>query len=110
MFELVREIGLAMPGVVAATKYDGSPILKVEGLFMAGVAMHASAETGTLVVRCRVEDRDLLIAEAPESYYVTDYYRKFDVALVRLSQVSVEALRDLLLGSWKMTTARRKAL
>jgi hypothetical protein len=110
MFELVREIGMAMPGVESATKYDGSPVLKVEGLFLAGVAMHPSAEAGTLVVRCKVEDRDLLIAEAPETYYVTDYYSKYDVALVRLSQVSVDALRDLLLGSWKMTKTRRKAL
>src|SRR5260370_6457427 len=40
--------------------------------FMAGLATHRSAEPDTLVVRAGLEDRELLIADAPETYYVTD--------------------------------------
>ena len=50
-FETVKSIGLTLPGVEATTKYDGSPVLKVGGAFMAGVATHPSAEPGTIVVR-----------------------------------------------------------
>ena len=105
-FDVVRALGLALAGVEAATKYDGSPVLKVDGKFMAGVAMHASAEPGTLVVRAGREERERLLEEAPETYYVTDYYRRHPVVLVRLSRVGGDALRDLLLGSWRMTRAK----
>ena len=71
-------------------------MLKVGGCFMAGVATHPSAEPDTLVVRARFEDRELLLEEAPETYYVTDYYVKHPVVLARLARLDADALRDLL--------------
>lgn len=105
-FEIVRAIGLSLPGVEAETKYDGSPVLKVKGVFVAGLAMHASAEAETLVVRAGLEIRDMLVADAPETYYMTDYYRPYPLVLVRLARVSPEALRDLLTVSWRMALAK----
>jgi hypothetical protein len=55
-FDIVRTVGLALPEVEATTKYDGSPVLKVEGIFMAGLATHRSAEPDTLVIRAGLED------------------------------------------------------
>jgi hypothetical protein len=105
-FDLVTTVGLRLHGVEAAVKYDGSPVLKVAGCFMAGVATHPSAEPGTLVVRARFEDRELLLEEAPETYYVTDYYEKHPVVLARLSQLDSTALRDLLASSHRLTLAK----
>jgi len=48
-FETVRTVGLTLPDVEATTRYDGSPVLKVHGIFMAGLASHPSAEPATLV-------------------------------------------------------------
>src|SRR5712691_8973082 len=86
-FERVRTLGLALPGVEATTKYDGSPVLKVGGCFMAGLATHRSAEPETLVVRVSFGEREWLIEDAPEAYYVTDYYRSYPIGLVRLSRI-----------------------
>lgn len=105
-FDTVRRIGLELPGVQAATKYDGSPVLKVNGVFVAGLAMHATAEPDTLVVRSGVEDREGLLADAPETYYLTSYYRRYPLVLVRLGRVSPEALRELLAASWRMAVAK----
>ena len=102
-FEPVRRVGLALPDVEAATRYDGSPVLKLGGCFMAGLATHESAEADTLVVRSNFEDREWLLEDAPETYYVTDYYRKLPVVLVRLSRLDEGALRDLLSVSWRLT-------
>jgi hypothetical protein len=107
-FEIVRTIGLELPNVEARTKYDGSPVLKLGGCFMAGLAMHRSAEPETLVVRADFADRELLIEDAPETYYVTDYYRNYPVVLVRLSRVDRDALSDLLLVSWRLTAAKAR--
>ena len=93
-------------GVEATTRYDGSPVLKVRDCFMAGLASHHSAEPGTLVVRIGLEEREHLLADAPEIYYVTDYYRSYPVVLARLSRMTPDALRDLLSVSWRLTLAK----
>ena len=49
-FDTVREIGLALPDVEEGTVY-GSPALKVGGKMFACLAVHRSAEPGSLAIR-----------------------------------------------------------
>ena len=107
-FERVKAVGLTLPDVEATTRYDGSPVMKLGGCFMAGLATHASAEPDTLVVRTSLEDRDWLIEDAPDTYYITDYYRSYPLVLVRLSRVGRDALSDLLSVSWRLTAAKTR--
>ena len=102
-FDIVHTVGCALPGVEKVIRYDGAPVLKVNGSFMAGIASHESAEPGTLVVRCQVDERERLIEDAPEIYYLTDYYRKYPLVLARLAHVGPDALRDLLSVSRRLT-------
>jgi hypothetical protein len=108
LFDTVRTVGLGLPGVEAATKYDGSPMLKVGGSFMAGLATHRSAEPGTLVVRYDLEARASVLEDAPDTYYVTDYYQAYPVVLVRLSRIDRDALRDLLSVSRRLTLPKTR--
>lgn len=105
-FDIVRQLGATLGDVEAAVRYDGSPELKLRGCFMAGLATHPSAESGTLVVRADREDRELLLAEAPETYYLTDYYRKYPLVLARLSTLDHDTLRALLQTSWQLTSLK----
>ena len=105
-FDTVRTVGLALPHVEATTKYDGSPLLKVRGCFMAGVATHRSAEPATMVVRADFDERERLLEDAPQTYYVTDYYQRYPVVLVRLSELDRDALGDLLSMSWRLAMAK----
>jgi hypothetical protein len=107
-FEIVRTAGLALPDVEATTKYDGAPVLKVGGSFMAGLATHRSAEPDTLVVRADYDERQRLMEDAPETYYLTDYYRSYPLVLVRLSRIDRDALRDLLTVSWRLTLPKAR--
>lgn len=106
LFLAVRKAGLTLPDVEATTRYDGGPVLKMRGCFLAGLATHPSAESGTLVVRSTFEDRGWLLDEAPETYYLTDHYRPYPVVLARLSRLTSDALRDLLASSWRLTAAK----
>ena len=106
-FDIVRKVGLTLPGVEAETRYDGYPVLTVGGAFMAGLAADPSAEPDTLVVRADVDERELLLEDAPDTYYLTDYYRRHPVVLVRLSRIDRDALRDLLSTSRRLTLDRR---
>ena len=106
-FETVKAVGLTLPDVETATRYDGSPRLKVGGMFMAGLATHPSAEPNTLVVRADVGEREALLEDAPDIYYLTDYYRKYPLVLARLTRLDREALHDLLAVSRRITLAKK---
>lgn len=103
-FDTVKSVALRMPGVEATVRYDGATVLKAGGSFMAGIATDESAEDDSLVVRCEIDDRELLLEDAPETYYVTAFYAKYPLVLVRLAEVTKDAMRDLL------TVSRRLAL
>ena len=105
-FARVKKAGLTLPEVEASIRYDGSPVLKLRGVFVAALASHPSAEPATLVVRSNLETRDWMLLDAPETYYLTDYYRKYPLVLARLSHLSEEALRDLLTVSWKLASLK----
>jgi hypothetical protein len=104
-FETVRKIGLALPGVEESTTY-GSPALKVHGKLLACMAVHRSAEPGSLVVRVDFADRAELLAADPDVYYVTDHYIGYESVLVRLSRVHRDVLRDLLGMAYKFVTRK----
>jgi len=101
-FERAKAVGLALPDVEATTNWAGAPVLKVHGTFVAGLASHRSVEPDTLVVRCALDDRERFLADASDTYYLTDYYRPYPVVLARLSHLNRDALRDLLAVSWRM--------
>jgi len=73
---------------------------------MAAIASHPSAEPDTLVVRIELDERERLLEDAPDTYYVTDFYRPYPLVLARLSHVTDDALRDLLTTSWRLTLAK----
>ena len=101
-FDTVRNIGLMFPGVEESTAY-GSPVLKVHGKILAGIAVNRSAEPGSLMLCVDFGDRTELLAADPEGYYVTDHYIG-NAVLVRLSRVNPDLLRDLLGMAHKFVT------
>ena len=105
--DAVWKMGATLPGVVQSTAY-GSPALKVGGQLMACVPTNKSAEHGSLMFRVDRNDRQTMLAEAPELYYVTDHYLPYDAVLVRLERLNRELLHDLLTMAHRFVT-RKKA-
>jgi hypothetical protein len=60
------------------------------------------------VVRVDLEQRELLLEDAPDTYYITDYYAPYPLVLVRLSRVNREALHDLLSVSRRLALVKTK--
>jgi hypothetical protein len=109
-FDVVRAIGRTLPDVEETTSW-GSPTLKVRGKMFVCMAVHKSAEPNTLVVRMDFAQRDALIEEEPETYYLKDHYVGYPCVLVRLSKVLPDALRDLVAGAHRYigaTVPRRR--
>ena len=105
---MVRAVGLTLPGVESGARYDGSPRLTLGGCFVAGLATHPSAEPATLVLRVDPDQRDGFLEDAPDTYYLTDYYRKYPLVLVRLSHLDRAVLHDLLAMSCQLTRPKRR--
>lgn len=103
-FADVRKLAAELPGVEEGTAW-GVPSLKLRGKFLACMASHKSAEPNTLVVRLGFDQRDAIIADAPETYYLKPHYERYPSVLVRLSRIDRDALRDLLHASWRLIDA-----
>jgi hypothetical protein len=108
-FDMVRELGLALPDVEEGTMY-GSPALKVHGKLLTCLAIHKSAEPQSLAVRIDFDQRSGLLADEPETYYVTDHYVNYPVVLVRLTRIRIDQLRDLLGSAWRFVTAPKSRI
>ena len=106
-FDSVREIALKFPDVEEGTT-RGAFALKARGKLLTCQPVHKSAEPGSLAVRIDLDQRAALLAEAPDVYYVTDHYVPYPMVLVRMSRITLDALRDLLSGAYRFVTSSAK--
>jgi hypothetical protein len=104
-FKTVESIGRTLAGVEVTTTW-GQPTLKVHGKMFLCIASHKSAEPNTLVVMMDFADRDALVEDDPDTYYLKDHYVNYPCVLVRLSRVRADALRDLVAGAHRFVSAR----
>jgi hypothetical protein len=102
-YETVRKIGLALPNVEESTSY-GTPALKVKGKLF----VRLREEGDVIVLKMPFEQREELMAADPATYYITDHYREYEWVLVRLTSVSLDALRDLLQGAYRAALPKRR--
>ena len=74
------------------------------------IASNKAAEPDTLVVMMDIADRDLLVEDDPDTYYLKEHYVPYPCVLVRLARVSPDALRDLVIGAHRFVSekARKK--
>ena len=106
-FKTVESIGRTLPDVEVTTTY-GQPALKVRGKMFVCIASHKSAEPNTLVVMMDFADRDALIEDDPDTYYLKEHYLNYPCVLVRLSRVHPDALRDLVTGAHRYVTSKMR--
>ena len=107
-FADVRRIASGLDGVEEATAY-GAFCLKVNKRMIACQAINKEAEPNTLMVRVPIDQRDELIAEQPDIYYLKPHYEPYPCLLVRLGKVHRDALKDLLTGAWRRGSAEKPA-
>jgi hypothetical protein len=102
-FEAVRKIALSLENAEEGTSY-GTAAFKVRGALF----LRLKEDGQSLVVRADFEQRDALIAEDPETYYITDHYLKYPWVLVRLPRIHPDAMRDLIRMAWRAAAATKR--
>jgi hypothetical protein len=103
-YEEVRKIALRLPGVEEGTSY-GTPALKVKKQLF----VRLREEGDVIVLKMPFDQREALMAEEPEKYYITDHYLKYEWVLVRLAKVGEEELRDLVKGAYRAALPKKRA-
>lgn len=105
-FAPVAAIGRTLPDVEVTTTW-GQPTLKVRGTMFVCIASHKSAEQGSLVVMMDIADRETLIADDPDIYYLKEHYLGYPCVLVRLARVDADALHGLVVGAHRYVLATK---
>ena len=70
-FETVRQLALALPHVEEGTSY-GTTAFKVKGKLIARLR----EDGDSLVVRIDLLKREILMNAEPETFYITEHYRR----------------------------------
>ena len=103
-FATVRDLVKDLSGVEEGTAW-GVPALKLRGRLLACMASNKAAEPDTLVVVIGFDQRDAMIADDPETYYLKPHYVGYPSVLVRLPRIERDALKDLLHAAWRFVDA-----
>lgn len=90
-----------LPGVERSTSY-GTPALKVNGKLIARV--HSP---GILVLMCPIEEKEHLLAAAPEFYFETSHYEGWPALLARMEAIDDETLGARLESIWRYRAPKR---
>jgi hypothetical protein len=94
----VRRVALALPGTTERPSY-GTPGFRVKDKLFA--RLHE--EPGVLVLWCADEhEKAALIAERPQAFFSTPHYDGHALVLVRLAEVSVAELAELVTDAWRV--------
>jgi hypothetical protein len=88
------KIALAIPGTVEVLWFR-KPAVFLHDQFLTKV--HDKEEAMTLRVSS-MEMRDMMLEAEPELFYITDHYRNFPFVLARLSALTPQTLKEILVG------------
>lgn len=98
----VRRCFAGWPGVVEGTSY-GTPAFRLGRKFLARLR-----EDGEdLVVHVGFEERETLLAAAPDVFHVTDHYAGYPMVLVRLRAVKAADLARVAELAWRLHAPKR---
>jgi hypothetical protein len=92
-----------LPEVVEATSY-GYPSFKVGKKFLCRIK-----DADTLVMTCQLEEKEMLMAAAPDIYFETDHYKGWRAVLVRIDEIEADELRHRLRKAWLSQAPKRLA-
>lgn len=103
-FKAVEAISRTLSDVEVTTAW-GQPALKRRGKMFVCIASNKAAEPNSLVVMMDFAERDALVEDDPDTYYLKEHYLNYPCVLVRLSRVGLDALRDLVTGAHRFVGA-----
>ena len=101
---MVRKLALELPGAEDGTSY-GTPAIKIGKKLM----LRLRGDGEAFALACDFDERELLMTEQPETFYITDHYLKYPWVLVRLAAVRSDQLNDLFQRAWRRAAPKGRS-
>jgi hypothetical protein len=101
-FDDVKRLARDLPEVIEESSY-GTRALKVKKKLIARL----KEDGETLVVRCDMVSRDMMLAAEPRLFYITDHYKDYPAILLRLGRVNERRMRELLEDAWRFVAPKK---
>ena len=95
-FSPVLAAPAGLPEVEQSTSY-GTPALKVRGKLIARLK-----DADTLVLRCPMEEKEVLLDAEPAIFFETPHYHGWSAILIRLAAIDPDHLRHHVARAWRM--------
>ena len=92
-----------LPDVVEGKSY-GYPSFMVRKKFLCRVK-----DADTVVVMCPLEEKEMLMAAAPDIYFETSHYKGWPAILVRINDIDAAELRHRVRRAWLMQAPKSLA-
>lgn len=102
-FDKLKLAAAGLPEVEESTWY-GTPSLKVRKKSLCRIK-----DAATVVVMCPLEEKEMLMAAAPQFYFETAHYKGWPAMLVRIDAIPVEDLHRRLRRAWLMQAPKALA-
>jgi hypothetical protein len=100
-FDDVKRLARDLPEVEEETSY-GTRALKVKKKLI--VRLKEDGET--LVLRCDIVSRDMMLRAEPKLFFITDHYKNYPAILVRLNRASERRMRELLEDAYRFVAPK----
>lgn len=94
----VRRIALALPETTEARSYHGSPGFKVKDRSF--LRIRSEAEGALVCFVADLGEKEALLASDERAFFTTPHYDGHPTVLVRLEEVGVDELAELITDSW----------
>ncbi len=101
-----RKLSGALAGLpdVAEGKSYGYPSFKLGKKFLCRVK-----DADTIALMCPLEEKEMLLAAAPDVYFETDHYKGWPTVLVRIHDIDAAELHHRLRRAWLMQAPKSLA-
>jgi hypothetical protein len=98
----VRRMALAFPGAEESTSY-GTCSFRVRRTLFARLRDDGES----LVLKCNLFERQYLLDDFPDVFFLLEHYRDYPIVLVRIAAVTPEMLRERMEASWRIVAPRK---
>jgi len=96
-----RRLLLGLPNVVEGRSY-GMPSFLLNGRFL---ARFRDDDTVLVVQLATIGEREVLMELDPRAFFFTEHYRNYPAVLVRLAEVALPLLSDVVTDAWRHVSA-----
>jgi hypothetical protein len=96
-----RRLLLDLPHVVEGRSY-GMPSFLLNGRFL---ARFRDDDTVLVLQLATIGERDVLMELEPRAFFFTEHYRNYPAVLVRLAEVALPLLTDVVTEAWRHVSA-----